>query len=442
MLAASLGLALAAGLAPRAAASKVDSERTAPAKAAPAPAAEAAPAAPAAAGSPARPAAAEAAPPSAAVTVLVTADPGVAILTASRTAVFTATVSGEANTAVTWAVDGVPGGNATVGTLIPGDGNTAIYTAPARPGRHTVTATSVADASRNAVSIVHVLVSGGGAGITPVPAAPVSVAPAAGSVNAGGTLALSATVADGNPAVTWIVDGVTNGNAQVGTITPGAGNTATYTAPAAPGSHAVNVVSAADASRSAVSLVTVLLPVQATVSPAAASLMAGGTVTLTATVTGAADPAVTWTVDGVANGNASVGTITPGQGDAATYTAPAGAGTHSVAAVSAADTTKAAVSTITVETPVRVAMNLGSATLGAGGTFAITATVSGAANTAVTWTVDGISGGNADVGTVVPMAGNTVSYTAPAAPGSHTLKATSSADPTKSATTVVTIQAS
>ena len=56
---------------------------------------------------------------------------------------FTATVSGTTNTAVTWQVNGVPGGNSTVGT-ISSDG---LYTAPAvQPNPSTVTITAVSQA--------------------------------------------------------------------------------------------------------------------------------------------------------------------------------------------------------------------------------------------------------------------------------------------------------
>ena len=53
---------------------------------------------------------------------------------------FTATVEGTNDTGVTWSVDGVAGGNNTVGTISTG----GLYTAPANLGSHTVTATSSA----------------------------------------------------------------------------------------------------------------------------------------------------------------------------------------------------------------------------------------------------------------------------------------------------------
>jgi len=78
---------------------------------------------------------------------------GPATLNTSGSGIFTATVTGAANTAVTWSVDGIAGGNAAVGTLRTGTpmagslGNLALYTAPSRVGIHTVTAVSSAEPS-------------------------------------------------------------------------------------------------------------------------------------------------------------------------------------------------------------------------------------------------------------------------------------------------------
>jgi hypothetical protein len=60
-----------------------------------------------------------------------------AALTLSQSQQFTATVPGSG--AVSWSVDGVAGGNGTVGTISPG----GLYVPPGTPGTHTVLATSV-----------------------------------------------------------------------------------------------------------------------------------------------------------------------------------------------------------------------------------------------------------------------------------------------------------
>ena len=71
----------------------------------------------------------------------------------SGTQSFAATVTNAADTSVTWQVEGVTGGNATVGTI----SGSGLYTAPASlPGAATVTvaAVSVANPSRNATAVV------------------------------------------------------------------------------------------------------------------------------------------------------------------------------------------------------------------------------------------------------------------------------------------------
>ncbi len=73
-------------------------------------------------------------------------------LTTSQSQQFTPTVTGTSNTAVTWEVDTIPGGNSTVGTI----DTTGKYTPPATAGVHTVTARSVADTTRTASATIGV----------------------------------------------------------------------------------------------------------------------------------------------------------------------------------------------------------------------------------------------------------------------------------------------
>ena len=65
-----------------------------------------------------------------------TVTPGTAVLTFTRTAQFAA--QGPGSGSATWSVDGVAGGNASVGTITAG----GLYTPPSTVGTHTVTATS------------------------------------------------------------------------------------------------------------------------------------------------------------------------------------------------------------------------------------------------------------------------------------------------------------
>jgi hypothetical protein len=86
-----------------------------------------------------------------AITVSVT--PRRAAATTSQTTQFNATVSGDLqNLGTTWAVDGAAGGNSTAGTI----SNSGLYTPGTQAGSHTITATSVADASRSAAVAIAV----------------------------------------------------------------------------------------------------------------------------------------------------------------------------------------------------------------------------------------------------------------------------------------------
>src|ERR1700720_1439932 len=173
------------------------------------------------------------------------------------------------------------------------------------------------------------------------------------------------------------------------------------------------------------------------VSPQSAVVTSGQTVQFTATVTGDTS-GVVWSVNGVASGNSTVGTIdSTGKFTAPMVTQKA---TATVAATSKGDPTKSASSTVTINAApvVAVAVSPQSVIIGAGAVTQFTATVTGA-NSGVTWSVNGIAGGNATVGTIDSM-GN---FTAPAVAqnATATVAAVSIVDPTKSATGSVTIVA-
>lgn len=366
----------------------------------------------------------------------VTLNPGAATLVKGATQSFTATVTNTLDTAVLWSVDGVSGGSGTVGT-VSGTGLIIVYTAPLTVGTHTLRATSVADSQKSASATITV--------VEPPPAVSVALNPAATSLVAGTSTSFTATVSGTtNQAVTWTVDGVAGGNATTGTVT-GTGATITYTAPATAGTHTLTATSAADLTAKASATITVQSPpatTGVTLNPSSTVVSVGATASITATVTGATNTAVTWKVDGVSNGNATTGTVT-GTGNTIIYTAPSVVGTHTLVATSTADTSKSGSCTITVQAapaPVSVALSPSSTTLTTSATATFTATVTNATNTALTWTVDAVVGGNATTGTLTGT-GGTVTYTAPATAGSHTLVATSVADATKSASSAITVQA-
>ena len=164
-------------------------------------------------------------------------------------------------------------------------------------------------------------------------------------------------------------------------------------------------------------------PVGVALTPATAAVPAGGSQPFSATVTNAANTAVTWSASG--------GTIS-GTGTAITWLAPATGGSFTVTAASVEDPTKSANATVTVS-PATVTLAPATAALFRGQPQTFTATVTGVAEgeTGVTWAV---SCGTSDA------AGATLSYTAPTTSGECTVTATSTLDPTQTATATVTVR--
>ena len=132
----------------------------------------------------------------------------------------------------------------------------------------------------------------------------------------------------------------------------------TYTAPAAvpsPATFNVTATSVADTTKSASVSVTILpiVVVSITTPTGAQSLVVNATLGITASVTGTSNRGVTWTVNGITNGNATYGTIT-GTGLSVTYTAPGAVpspATFNVTATSVVDTTKSASVSVTIFAP-------------------------------------------------------------------------------------------
>ncbi len=93
-------------------------------------------------------------PPVTGPSVVVSVTPKLAALAMStQTQQFTATTTGDSqNLGVTWSVDSVAGGNATVGSIT----STGLYTPPASGASHTITATSVANTAATATATVAV----------------------------------------------------------------------------------------------------------------------------------------------------------------------------------------------------------------------------------------------------------------------------------------------
>jgi len=221
---------------------------------------------------------------------------------------FTVVVQCTSNTAATWAVDTVVGGNSTVGTVTPA----GLYTAPSQAGMHTVTATSVADPTKTASALVTVQQI-------------ISVTPSMAGVVTAETQQFTAAVqGQATPAVIWSVDGVTGGNATVGTID----SQGLYTAPSQIGSHTV----AANLSNLAENASATIAVFRLSVSAGATLVAPGARPQFTATIQGLSNTSVDWSVDGLVGGSSSVGTIT----STGLYTAPSATGGHTISADSIA----------------------------------------------------------------------------------------------------------
>jgi len=130
------------------------------------------------------------------------------------------------------------------------------------------------------------------------------------------------------------------------TVTDDAGRTDTANVVITP--SAVTTAAPAAAGQGACSPVAPAVVVE--VCPAADSVQIGGTQTLSATLANASNTAVTWEVNGIPGGNATVGTIT----SAGVYAAPASVpspATVTVTAVAAADPNGAGTAQLTITAP-------------------------------------------------------------------------------------------
>ena len=182
-------------------------------------------------------------------------------------------------------------------------------------------------------------------------------------------------------------------------------------------------------------------PVTLSVAPTSASLLLGNTQAFTATVSGTTDTAVSWTVNGVAGGSSTVGTISA----AGLYTAPGdlpSPGTLDIRATSHADSTKSASAQVTIASDIALSLTPGAASveLGALQSFNAVITSNGHPDPAVRWSLSGAAC-PAACG-AVDASGN---YTAPRilpASASVTLTAQSAADSSKQAAATLTLTSS
>ena len=173
--------------------------------------------------------------------VVVSVAPATALVALGRSQQFSSTVSNASNTAVSWQVNGVPGGSATTGTI----DATGLYSAPptqsTTPTSYTVSAASVQDATA----------SGTAQATVDFPDS-VLIAPHQAALTLTQTQQFTATVLGGG-SVNWGVDGVAGGDSTVGTISP----SGVYAPPITAGVHTITATNATNSAYSASAAVAV-----------------------------------------------------------------------------------------------------------------------------------------------------------------------------------------
>ncbi len=265
----------------------------------------------------------------------------------------------------------------------------------------------------------------------------VTTAPGETSITPGTAVRFTAQVTGtADTTVRWSVD-----EADGGTIDA----TGLYTAPAIEGTFHVTAEQASQvtaagtpttsatkkgAGKSVIHVSKNAQSVAVTVSPGTATIPAGGLTTFVASVTGAANVSVVWTVQE----GSSCGSVSP----AGVYTAPGTGATCTVVATSNADTTRTGSAVVTVTPPtapspsaIAISISPTTVALDACKGQIFTASVTNSSNTAATWTITEAGGGTVTAG----------SYVAPTTPGTYHVVAASQADPSKTATATVTVGA-
>jgi hypothetical protein len=354
---------------------------------------------------------------------------------------FTAAVNNASNTAVTWYVNGVAGGNSTIGVISPA----GLYTPPSSLTTPiSIRITAVANADNTTTSAPFTVNVNPPIFVTLTPTNPSVVA---------GTAALVVTAAlpsyASSPNVNWVLTGTGCGGHPCGSInTQGPGTSVSYTPPGSlPGSSSITdtltATSVADPTKTSQTIITVTaVPVGVTISPTSATVTAGQSkpIQFTPVVSGATNTAVTWKLSGTGCTNAPCGTLSA----SGLYTPPASAISQApqidtVTATSQADTTKSASAQVTITNPVSVSISpSGNFSIEVGTSADLVAIVTGSQNTAVIWSVTGSGCTGKPCGTI-SQAGHYVAPTTLAASVTDTIVATPQADLTKSASTQAVI---
>ena len=204
---------------------------------------------------------------------------------------------------VIWSVNGIPGGNSTIGTV----SSTGVYTAPA-----------IVPLPNNQVTIgssSEIYPSKGSYNVNVLNPIPIVTTITPGAFSEG-----MAQIAVNGSAFIYGAQILWNGVAVPTTFISGNQLMAVITENT-PGTYPVTVVNPDPGSASSQKVNALVQPGQVVIKlqPSETSVRVNNTINITPTVTGSQDTALTWTVNGIAGGNAQIGTISP-QG---VYTAPA-----------------------------------------------------------------------------------------------------------------------
>jgi uncharacterized protein (DUF1800 family) len=324
----------------------------------------------------------------------VTISPTTTTVRLDTTKQFSKSVSGTTNTAVTWAVEGVTGGNATVGTI----STSGLYTPPAvMPASKLarVRAISVANTTKFAEATANLQ----------YPIASISsVEPL--DMNIGNhTLILKGSKFHNGAVILLQGVAVSTQFISVNELR------ASVSLPVAQQYCALVQNPAPSAGNSASKCFTVRPPVTLTISPTTATVRGGASRTFYASVKNTNTTGVDWVVNGIVGGNATVGTITT----AGVFTGPlniaAVSGSVKVGARSKKDASAYAESTVTLQNPVPTISSINPAVLPLG-TVSFTINGNGFAAGATVSV-----GGSPMSATVNSVTSITVTGTTKAAPG-------------------------
>jgi hypothetical protein len=348
---------------------------------------------------------------------------------------FTATVAVSSNTAVNWTVNTIPLGNSTVGTI----STSGLYIAPASVPSSpivSVTATSVADPTKSASA--GVTISAPSAGIFVIVGAKNRTLPLNRTQQYRSHVILST-----NSSVNWTITGPSCAGAgnPCGTI-DNTTNIGLWTPPATlPANPNITITATSQADPTKSDSANAVLAAGVFVTPVADSLHVTDSVQFSAQVTGVANTAVTWAVNGITGGSAALGLIDTN----GLYTAPPtvpNPGMLEISATSVADPTQPGLANMKIYPPrfmklfpKTISVLPGWRVIFQYSTNVYTPTTSSNFNQVVTWSVNGIVGGNASVGTIT----NAGVYTAPLTSMTVTVAAQSTVNPAFTANATVTV---